>query len=137
MRAKNRYKKSTVKSIYKQFYQKLIFATSLFIVTLSFIFYGYTKATMYEEIKKQVLEDAQLIHKLILNSSATQSDLNIIKDANINVDLLTIKDLESISYKNYTQERDFFVELLYPIDLKNSKFLKITKNINSTKKNVK
>ncbi len=77
-----------IKSIYKQFYQKLIFATSLFIITLSFIFYGYTKATIYEEIKEQLLADAKLIYKISLNSYVKDSNFNIITNSDISVDLV-------------------------------------------------
>jgi len=122
------------KSIYKQFYQKLIFATSLFIITLSFIFYGYTKATIYEEIKEQLLADAKLIYKISLNSHVNQSNFNIITNSDISVDLITIKDLQSITYKRYRKDKNFFVELLFPFDLSNNKFIKITKNINSSRK---
>jgi len=122
------------KSIYKQFYQKLIFATSLFIITLSFIFYGYTKATIYEEIKEQLLADAKLIYKLSLNTHVKKTNFNIITNQDISVDLITIKNLNSITYKRYSKDDDFYVELLFPFDLTNSKFIKITKNINSSRK---
>ena len=113
------------------FYQKLIFATSLFIITLSFIFYGYTKATIYEEIKEQLLADAKLIYKLSLNSQVKKTNFNIITNQDISVDLITIKNLNSITYKRYQEGDDFYVELLFPFDLTNSKFIKITKNIKS------
>jgi len=122
------------KSIYKQFYQKLIFATSLFIITLSFIFYGYTKATIYEEIKEQLLTDAKLIYKLSLNSQIKQDNFNIITNADISVDLISVEDLNQITYKRYKLNDDFYVELLFPFDLTSSKFIKITKNINSSRK---
>ena len=50
------------KSIYKQFYNKLIIATSLFIITLSFIFYEYTRNTIYEDIQKNLLKQAKQIY---------------------------------------------------------------------------
>ena len=40
------------KSIYRQFYSKLIIATSLFIIALSFIFYEYARSTVYDDIQK-------------------------------------------------------------------------------------
>ncbi len=52
------------KSIYKQFYQKLILATSLLLIILSLIFYGYTKSTIFEELKDSLYADAELITKI-------------------------------------------------------------------------
>jgi len=122
------------KSIYKQFYQKLIFATSLFIITLSFIFYGYTKATIYEEIKESLLTDAKLIYKISVNSQVNHTNFNIITNSDISVDIITVENLDAITYTRYKKDQDFFVELLFPFDLKKNKFLKITKNINSSRK---
>ena len=122
------------KSIYKQFYQKLIFATSLFIITLSFIFYGYTKATIYEEIKEQLLADAKLIYKISQNSNVNQSNFNIITNSDISVDLITAKTEDEITYRRYKKNNNFFVELLFPFNLSEDKYIKITKNINSSRK---
>ena len=60
------------KSIYKEFSQKLIFATSFFVVVLSLIFYGFTKATIYEDISDELLKDA----KLIVTLSKSQNDIH-------------------------------------------------------------
>ena len=51
------------KSIYRQFYTKLIIATSLFIITLSFIFYEYARNTVYDDIQENMLSQAKQIEK--------------------------------------------------------------------------
>ena len=49
------------KSIYRQFYNKLIITTSLFIITLSFIFYEYARSTVYDDIQDNMLNQAKQI----------------------------------------------------------------------------
>jgi two-component system OmpR family sensor kinase len=122
------------KSIYKQFHQKLIFATSIFIVTLSFIFYGYTKATIYEDIKDGLLQDAKLIYKVSKESKFQDATFNVITLGDVNVDIIALEDVNEIKYINFRQNDDYYVQLLYPFDLEEKKFIKITKNINSSRK---
>lgn len=122
------------KSIYNQFHQKLIFATSIFIVTLSFIFYGYTKATIYEEIKEGLLQDAKLIYKVSKESKFQDATFNVITLGDVNVDIVSLEDVNGIKYINFRQSDDYFVQLLYPFDIEEKKFIKITKNINSSRK---
>ncbi|PPK60970.1 two-component system OmpR family sensor kinase [Malaciobacter marinus] len=121
------------KSIYTQFYQKLILATSLFITTLSFIFYGYTKATIYEELKESLVSDAQLIYKVSKSKDPNKTNFNIITHTGISVDLVTIDNLSEISFETFKDGQDHYVELLYPFDIKSKKFIKIVKNINSSR----
>ncbi|RXJ81419.1 HAMP domain-containing sensor histidine kinase [Arcobacter sp. F2176] len=117
------------KSIYKQFYQKLIIATSLFIITLSFLFYGYTKATIYEGIKESLFNDAKIIYQISVNNEQTEDNFNIITNSGIIVDIVTIEDLTEVKYKDYRQDDKYYIEILYPFDLKNHKFIKIIKNV--------
>jgi two-component system OmpR family sensor kinase len=122
------------KSIYKQFYQKLIFATSIFIITLSFIFYGYTKATIYEEIKDSLLQDAKLIYKVSKEAQYQDTNFNVITLSDVTVDIVQIQNLNDIQFVNFKQDENYFVQLSYPFDLQEQKFIKITKNINSSRK---
>ncbi len=120
-------------SIYKQFYQKLIFATSIFIITISFIFYGYTKATIYEEIQEGLLSDAKLIYKISLESKIDRTDFNVINGSGISVDIVKHPKINSVTFNNLKIGNDHFIELLYPFDLANHKFIKIVKNVNSSR----
>ena len=122
------------KSIYKQFYYKLILATSLFVVTLSIVIYTYTKATIYEEIQSSLLNDAKLITHTQINSSTTVDNFILIKSSGIKVILVKINDLEKITYSRFQKKDDYYAQILYPVDIKENKFLKITKNINSSRK---
>jgi len=118
------------KSIYKQFYTKLIIATSLFIITLSFIFYEYTRSTVYENIQKNMLQDAKELHKTYNNGKTTSSSFKIIQNDDISIDLVTNKRLKIHKFFTYKISNDYYIKLLYPIDLKSHQFLQIKRNIN-------
>ena len=121
-------------SIYKQFSQKLIFATSFFVITLSLIFYGFTKATIYEDISEELLRDAQLIVSLAINSNKTDNDLKLLVTSDTTIDVIVNTKISQTTFRKYTQQQDHFMELLYPLDRENHQYIKITKNINSSHK---
>lgn len=110
-------------SIYKQFYNKLIIATSFFIILLSIIFYIYTKNTVYENIHKDMLIDAKAIHKEQL--IATQS----LKNKNVAIRLVTNNSIKKYKFINFENENINYIKLLYPFDLEKNLFLEITRNI--------
>ena len=110
-------------SIYKQFYNKLIIATSFFIILLSIIFYIYTKNTVYENIHKDMLIDAKAIHKEQL--IATQS----LKNKNVAIRLVTNNSIKKYKFINFENENINYIKLLYPFDLQKNLFLEITRNI--------
>ena len=118
-------------SIYKQFYTKLILATSLFIAILSLLFYGYTKSTIYESIQNSLLNDAKLIVKTSKNSKIDINNFLLIRSSGVTIDLIQIKNLDRVTYSRFSNGSDYFAQILYPLDLKNKHFIKITKNINS------
>ena len=118
-------------SIYKQFYTKLILATSLFIAILSLLFYGYTKSTIYESIQNSLLNDAELIVKTSKNSKIDINNFLLIRSSGVTIDLIQIKNLDRVTYSRFSNGSDYFAQILYPLDLKNKHFIKITKNINS------
>ena len=122
------------RSIYRQFSQKLIFATSFFVIVLSLIFYGFTKATIYEEISDELLKDAQLISTLTKTSQTNNQDLRVLINADLKVDIIIVKNIPNITLRKYSIKNDSFMELLYPLDKKAHKYIKITKNINTSDK---
>jgi len=119
------------KSIYKQFYTKLILATSLFIAILSILFYGYTKSTIYEEIYHSLLNDAKLIVKTSKNAKIDINNFLLIKSSGVTIDLIQIKNLDQVTYNRFQNGKNYFAQILYPLDKKNQHFIKITKNINT------
>ena len=113
------------KSIYKQFYNKLIIATSLFIITLSFIFYEYARSTIYDDIQKNMLNHAKQINSSFLINKT----LKTIKNDNISVDLVNNSLLKDYKFQNYKLNENYYIKLLYPIDIENKKILQIIQNI--------
>ena len=113
------------KSIYKQFYNKLIIATSLFIITLSFIFYEYARSTFYDDVQKNMLMQAKQIGESYLSTK----NFKVIENDNITIDLVKNSVLKSFKFQNYENENSYYIKLLYPINLENKEFLQIIKNI--------
>ena len=113
------------KSIYRQFYTKLIIATSLFIIALSFIFYEYARSTIYDDIQKNMLSHAKQIQ---ISSIAVNSFTPILND-NLTINLSTNEQLKDYKFINYEGHGDYFIKLLYPFDLEKKLFLEIDKNI--------
>ncbi len=120
-------------SIYKQFSQKLIIATSIFTVLLAFIFYGFAKATIYEDISTELLKDAQLIYK-ISTANIPNKETKLLTNSDIHIDLVTIPNLQQMQYKKYKVNKNHFIELLYPFNKDKHLFIKITRNINNAHK---
>lgn len=101
------------KSIYRQFYNKLIVATSLFIITLSFIFYEYARSTVYDDI-----QESMLIHaKQIYLSSISQNTFKPVKNDNVSIDLVENPTIKNFKFQNYQKDGKYYIKLLYPFNL--------------------
>ena len=120
------------KSIYKEFSTKLIIATTLFTVIMSFMFYGFTKATIYEGITDRLINKAQIIHKVSLNSLKSSEQLKLIVEDDLTIDLIQLTNHTELTIKQfYDKKKNHYIELLYPFDSTNHSFIKLTKNINT------
>lgn len=120
------------KSIYRQFHQKLVIATSLFITILSFIFYGFTKSTIFDELQESLYADAELILKISQRSDLTSDNFNVITNGGTNIDIVTLDDIPAVAYTTFKIKRDNFIQILYPFDTTKKQYIKIVKNINSS-----
>ncbi len=118
------------KSIYRQFHQKLVIATSFLIIILSFIFYGYTRSTIFDEIKDSLLSDAKLIAK-VSQTSEVNPKFDIITLNGISVDLLILEHIPE-SYTTFKIRDSEYMQILYPFDLNKNQYIKIVKNIDSS-----
>jgi len=116
------------KSIYKQFYNKLIIATSLFIITLSFIFYEYTRSTTYENIQKNMLLNAKNIYKASFDNNNLKK-FHPIKSENLSIDLVKKIGLKNYQFSNYKLNENYYIKLLYPFNSKENLFIQIDRNI--------
>ena len=118
------------KSIYKQFYTKLIIATSLFIITLSFIFYEYTKTTVYENIQEKMLQDAKEIYLISLNKKLTKQNFKPIINDDISIELISNVNIKKHKFYMYNKNKNYYIKLIYPIDISKKQYLQINRNIN-------
>lgn len=112
-------------SIYKQFYKKLIIATSLFIFVLSFIFYALAKNSFYGNIQENLLSQAKKIEKNYIS----HSEFKTVKTQFQTIELVKDSINKEIMFNESFKNNNYFLEILYPIDLENNNFLKITKDI--------
>lgn len=113
------------KSIYRQFYNKLIIATSLFIITLSFIFYEYARSTVYDDIQDNMLSQAKQIEKNYISPDKFTPVITQFQT----IDLVNNIELKSLKFLNYKEDNKYYIKLLYPLNLENRDFLQITKDI--------
>jgi two-component system OmpR family sensor kinase len=113
------------KSIYRQFYNKLIIATSLFIIALSFIFYEYARSTVYDDIQENMIGQAKQIQKNYISPDKFTS----VKTQFQSIDIVKNVELKDIKFFNYQMGGKYYIKLLYPFNLENGEFLQIIKNI--------
>ena len=113
------------KSIYRQFYNKLIITTSLFIITLSFIFYEYARSTVYDDIQDNMLNQAKQIQ---VNFISPEQFTPVITQFQT-IDIVKNDELKIWKFYNYQLGGKYYIKLLYPFDLENGVFLQIIKNI--------
>lgn len=117
------------KSIYKEFYTKLIIATTFFILILSLIFYGFTKSTIYENVVEDLINKAKYIYNISLDFSLSKNNTKILIEDGLNIDLVTMKHLNTILVELSYKDDNHYIELFYPFDLSKHTFIKLSKNI--------
>ncbi len=122
------------KSILRTFHRQLIVATTLFIILLSLIFYGFTKATIYEELQEELIQDAQLIYRMSVTSTISPNEYRIIANKDAEVDIVTVKGLDQLSFRQFNKGDEHYIEILYPLHPETSQFIKIVKNTSSANK---
>ena len=113
------------RSIYKQFYSKLIIATSLFIIALSFIFYEYARSTVYDDIQDDMLAQAKQIHKNYISPDKFEPVISQFQT----ISLIHDEELKFLKFSNFQWDGKYYIKLDYPFDAENGVFLEIVKNI--------
>src|SRR5574344_329561 len=117
------------RSIYKQFYIKLIFATSLFLIILSFIFFEYTKNSFYDNIQDNLLFQAKQIEKGYISFDKFQ---NVISSSQI-IELLenNKNTTKQIEFSKFSKGDKSFIRLEFLMH--DNAILQITKDISLEK----
>ncbi len=120
------------RSIRRNFLIQLIFASALLILIFSSFLYFYIEKSIYDEKRHELIQYAKNIanNKSIMQIDSSSPDfylaLNIeiiyLKKSHVDVDL----------YEN-SIDKQVFLTLIYPFNLDNLSYLKITKEITPTK----
>ncbi len=88
------------RSIYREFYLKLIFATSLFIVTLSYIFFEYSRASFYDNLQNNLLFQAKQIEKGYISFDKFQ---NVVSHSQI-IELFANKKIDDFKFSKFVNK---------------------------------
>ena len=117
------------RSIYKQFYLKLIFATSLFLIILSFIFFEYTKNSFYDNFQDNLLFQAKQIEKGYISFDKFQ---NVISSSQI-IELIenNKNTTKRIEFSKFSKSDKSFIRLEFLMH--DNAILQITKDISLEK----
>src|SRR5574344_583988 len=110
------------RSIYKEFYKKLIIASSLFIIILSFIFYEYTKNSFYNSIQDNLLYQAKKIEK-----SYVKEDFKAVRTQSQSIEIIPSSEKEKIEFSDFKKNNEYYLRLIYALNDGTS--LQITKDI--------
>lgn len=124
------------KSIRKSFLIQLIFASASLILIFSSLLYFYIEKSIYDEKRQELVLHAQNIveNKFVYQLGESISD-NLFS---LNVEVITLKSSNGqISSYESTKEKQTFLTLVYPFDIKTGSYLQLTKDITPTKKLLK
>ena len=123
---------SSSRSIRTNFLIQLIFSSVTLIIIFSSLLYFYIEKSIYDEKKEELIKYAKNISA---NKSVFQTDESITENFfSLNVGIIylhnpnTHMDVYETTRKNYT-----YLTLIYPFNLDNKSYLKITKDITQTK----
>ncbi len=123
----------TKHSIRQDFLIQIIISTLALIFAFSLILYFFIEKSIYDEKHEELLKYAQNISNY---QSLFQEDENFSENffsLNIEIVYLENEDIDISEYEK-TVRTHTYLTLIYPFDLKNNAYLKITKDISSTKK---
>ncbi len=120
------------RSIRRNFLVQLIFASILLIFTFSSFLYFYIERSIYDEKRQELIEYAKNIanNKSIMQMDDLSPDFFI----TLNVEVISLKKPHlDIDLYEKTVGKRIYLTLIYPFDLDNLSYLKITKEITPTK----
>ena len=121
------------KSIRKQFFVQLIIASASLLLIFTSFAYLYIEKSIYNEKKDELIKFAQNIASFKSISDATMSSPETF--LGLSVELVHLKaQLEYVDMYEKTQAERTYLTLVYPLRLQDLSYLKITRDITSTKK---
>ena len=121
------------RSIRKNFLFQLIISSASLILIFSSILYLSIEKSIYDDKHNELLEYAQNISS---NKSVFKNDESFIENfVSLSVELIHLKKRDvGISQYEVTKERHTYLTLVYPFQVEQNIYLKITKDISTTKK---
>ncbi len=87
---------------------------------------------IFESLNHSLLKDAKLILKISQNKNINKNNFDIITHHGVSVDIVQIKQKIKTNFTYYQIKENHLVDFLYPFNKKKFKYIKITKNINSS-----
>ena len=121
------------KSIRKQFFIQLIVASASLILIFTSFAYLYVEKSMYDEKKDELIKFAQNIasYKSIYDATVMNPDTFM----GLSVELVHLNtQLEYVNMYETSQHDRTYLTLIYPFKLQDLSYLKITRDISTTKK---
>ncbi|OIP53542.1 MAG: two-component sensor histidine kinase [Helicobacteraceae bacterium CG2_30_36_10] len=119
------------RSIRRSFLIKLIFASASLIFIFSSILYFYIEKSIYDEKRQELLHYAKNIAN---NKSIEQIGIFSDSQLSLSVEIIYLKKPEvNVDLYEDTVEKSTYLTLIYPFNLKDISYLKVTKEITPTK----
>jgi two-component system OmpR family sensor kinase len=121
------------KSIRKSFLIQLIFSSAILIFIFSSVLYFYIEKSIYDEKKDELIHYAKNIANF---KSVFQFDEAVSENfLSLNIEIIYLKSpMGNMDVYELTKHNRTYLTLIYPFKLKDSSYLKITKDITHTKK---
>ncbi|WP_152184743.1 sensor histidine kinase [Sulfurimonas indica] len=121
------------KSIRKSFLIQLIFSSAILIFIFSSVLYFYIEKSIYDEKKEELIHYA----KNIANFKSVFSFEEAVSEnfLSLNVEVIYLKKtMGDMDVYEITKDKKTYLTLIYPFKLKETSYLKITKDVTLTKK---
>jgi len=121
----------STRSIRNRFFIQLIFSSTLLILLFSSVLYFFIKTSIYEEKHQELLQYAKNIsnNKAIMQSDSLYPDTFL----SLNVEIIYLKNPETgIEVYEKTHNQKTFLTLIYPFNIDDISYLKVTKEITPT-----
>jgi len=121
------------KSIRKSFLIQLIFSSAILIFIFSSVLYFYIEKSVYDEKKEELIHYAKNIANY---KSVFQRDDAIPENFfSLSIEVIYLKNpMGDMDVYEMTKNHKTYLTLIYPFRLKNSSYLKITKDVTTTKR---
>ncbi len=119
------------RSIRRNFLIKLIFASASLIFIFSSILYFYIEKSIYDEKRQELIQYAKNIAN---NKSIEQMGMFSDSQLSLNVEIIYLKKPEgNVDLYEDSIGKSTYLTLIYPFNLKDVSYLKVTKEITPTK----